>query len=95
MTIDSQLKEKLQQAKSLEEVKAILGKSLSPEEVERWLRELGETRAEGVMKLEDEELAEVSGGLALSGGEFNLNTWIGKLLRDWMKKDSARNADKF
>ena len=84
-------KEKLLNAQSLEEAKAILAESMSLEEINNLLYEFA---GQGVnpAALDDDSLGAVSGGAHLTDGDFQLNTWIGQLLRELMKKDSARNA---
>ncbi len=43
--------------------------------------------------ISDDEIGTVAGGRAMPADEFHLNTWLGTLLRDVMKKDSARFAE--
>ena len=87
--IDSKLKEKLLQAGSLEEAKALLGGELDADALEQLLRE--SAPADGLQAVEDEELDGVSGGLAFREDfGFSVNSWLGALLRNLMKKDSAK-----
>lgn len=56
----------------------------------------GAARGEAVEALEDDELGHVAGGKSLQGDEairpFNLNSWLGEMLRDLLKRNSAANA---
>lgn len=56
----------------------------------------GAARGGAVEALEDDELNHVAGGKSLQGDEsirpFNLNSWIGNLLRDLLKRNSAATA---
>ena len=56
----------------------------------------GAARGEAVEALEDDDLSHVAGGKSLQGDEsirpFNLNSWLGGLLRDLLKRNSAANA---
>lgn len=65
--------------------------------------ELGVTVEAGASQaVDDDVLASVSGGVSLHGAggtppsvdsePFNLNRWIGELLREGMKKDSAKHT---
>ena len=50
---------------------------------------------DGAAALDDDALAAVSGGTSLPHAiaDFNLNRWIGKLLREVMKKNSEKNKN--
>jgi len=56
----------------------------------------GVSHGEAVEALGDDELGHVAGGKSLQGDEsirpFNLNGWLGELLRDLLKRNSAANA---
>lgn len=56
----------------------------------------GAAKGGAVEALEDEDLNHVAGGKSLQGDEnirpFNLNSWIGNLLRDLLKRNSAATA---
>ena len=93
MNLNPELKEKLLQAKSLEEAKQILGDSIGQEDLEKLLATISSSVGQGLTALGDDDLESVAGGISFPGIDFNLNTWLGKLLRELMKKDSVRNAE--
>ena len=51
----------------------------------------------GAAAMDDDALASISGGTSLprTDADFSLNRWLGELLREAMKKDSAKNKKLF
>ncbi len=91
MNPNPELIKQLLKAKSPEEVQAILGDKVDAEELSALLDALEKTPKEAVTALDDDDLDNVSGGLAFEGG-FSLNAWLGGLLRELLKKNSAGKA---
>ena len=91
MNPNPELIKQLLKAKSPEEVQAILGDKVDAEELSALLYALEKTPKEAVTALDDDDLDNVSGGLAFEGG-FSLNAWLGSLLRELLKKNSADKA---
>lgn len=91
MNPNPELIKQLLKAKSPEEVQAILGDKVDAEELSALLDALEKTPKEAVTALDDDDLDNVSGGLAFEGG-FSLNAWLGSLLRELLKKNSADKA---
>ena len=87
MEITKELKEKLLNANSEEEVKAILGEEATQEEVSFIWKRLREVKAEGTLEaLDDDEAEAVSGGAlwCLFGGEYASDgKEVGCLARDY------------
>ena len=56
----------------------------------------GASHGEAAEALDDDALGHVAGGKSLQGDEairpFNFNGWLGELLRDLLKRNSAANA---
>ena len=92
MNPNPELIKQLLKAKSPEEVQAILGDKVDAEELSALLDALEKSPKEAVTALDDDDLDAVSGGRAFEGG-FSLNTWLGSLLRDLLKKNSAGKPD--
>ena len=56
---------------------------------------LQKAKTAAVERLEDDALGSVAGGFGLAkdpGEAFSFNAWIGKTMRELLKKDSAENA---
>ena len=85
MEITKELKEKILNANSEEEVKAILGDEATPEEAAFIWEKLQAKKAEGELEaVDDDELEAVSGGdrEAVDGHEIGCSTWF------WYKNDN-------
>ena len=95
---DPSLEGKLRQA--LDTLSRESGETADERMVVRAAEALGYTLSLGDLTgaaapLEDDLLSVVAGGAGTSdkdGKGFNFNTWLGSLLREWEKKDSARTT---